>query len=426
MLELESIQLEDEGKKVLYRFNCDARISCYFSKERTIWIRYDSDVSGVPKSLLIIPFLANVLPISWFVGFDISIDEIDEEYLYSVEKIKQIFARHHLVKSSLLHFKKIISNKIEGVRPAILFSGGVDSHFSYISHEAENPLLVTIHGADIRAADRRQFRILQSSIEGSLLIRNGERHLLHTNIRDFYTYRLNLLFDDLDWWGRVQHGLAITGLIAPLSYVYRIDRIYIASSTTKETEAFWGSTPLVDNEIKWAGVCVVHDGYEADRAEKVDALVKYAADRGADLPIKVCYSSGTPALNCSQCDKCCRTILLLVLAGADPNRFGFRASEKIYDAALANLANGYSSELIQYVWNIVLRKINESGKPFVFSNEVDEKKKLAAVAAAIESGNRRPYMRLSRIKKFRYRMQLKYPDIFNKLANFYRFLRSAR
>jgi hypothetical protein len=422
MLDLESIRLEEEGKKVVYRFSCDKSISRYFSKEKTLWVDYDTDVSAVPESLLIIPFLANVLPVSWFLGFDVRVREIDREYHRAIEKIKQIFEQHYSLKGGNLHCKNIIANKVDGSRPVVLFSGGVDSHYSFTGHEAENPLLVTIHGADIRVADNRQFRVLQSAIEQSALVRGQERHLVKSNMRDFYTYRLNLLFDDLDWWGRVQHGLAITGLMAPLSWTHRVARIYIASSTTSETDAFWGSTPLVDNEIKWAGTSVVHDGYEADRAEKVGALVRYAQERNAGLPLKVCYSSRTPALNCSRCDKCCRTILLLILAGADPSRFGFRTSERIYDDALANLSNGYSSQLIQYVWNIVLQQIKEGGRPFIFKDEAAEREKLAAVARAIGANNNRTFTKLSAARKFRYKMQLKYPAAFNRIASLYRSL----
>jgi hypothetical protein len=235
-----------------------------------------------------------------------------------------------------------------------------------------------------------------------------------------------MLFEDLDWWGRMQHGLAITALMAPLSHVYGIDKIYIASSTTKETDAFWGSTPAVDNEIKWAGVSVVHDGYEADRAEKIDTLVKFAEEKEVDFPVKVCYSNRTTALNCSRCDKCCRTILLIILSGTDPNRFGFNTSAKIYDDALANLSGGYPSELIQYVWNIVLQKIKKSGKPFIFSNEKEEKEKIATVARAIEANVRRPYTTLSPLKKLRYRIQLQYPAVFQKATDFYRRFRGTR
>ena len=44
----------------------------------------------------------------------------------------------------------------------------------------------------------------------------------------------------------------------------------------------------------------------------------------------MCYSDIKSDLNCSRCEKCYRTIIGIILANDDPNKYGFTVNENIY------------------------------------------------------------------------------------------------
>lgn len=57
--------------------------------EHKFWNEYQVDMSDVPLSVAVIPFLANVLPIAWLYGAEIHVTEVDEDFLNSVEDIRE-------------------------------------------------------------------------------------------------------------------------------------------------------------------------------------------------------------------------------------------------------------------------------------------------------------------------------------------------
>jgi hypothetical protein len=426
MMRLHKIQYENGGKRIRYQYSIESNIARFF-RDELLYVDYgNTDVSKVPYSMAIIPFLGNMLPISWFIGFEIHVEEMDEDFYYSAELLKTRFVEHYpqiISDKSKLHYKKLVQNKVQTGRPALLFSGGVDSLASYVKHRQEHPHLVTIRGADIRLEDAAQFNILKTAVVDNKWIEKEEKHFIESNVRDFYTYRINLLFDDFDWWGRVQHGLSMISLIAPLSYLYGIDQVYMAASSTAECQIFWGSAPQVDNNIRWANVKVQHDSYDINRADKVNMLVQEARSSGIDVQLKVCYSNRHSSLNCSHCEKCLRTIMLIICSGGDPNLFGFSTSASVYDEVLHKLARGYYSNVMQYVWGVVGERIGKSTDPFVFKDEKEEKNKLEAIRAKIRENGEKAYVNIPRFTKLRYRIQLLFPRLLSNGVAMYRKIR---
>lgn len=104
--------------------------------------------------------------------------------------------------------------------------------------------------------------------------------------------------------------------------------LYIASTYPKYLKGKYtcASDPLIDNNIKFCGVDVIHDGYEFDRQEKVRYLVKQKR-KSFPIELRVCWESSGGS-NCCRCEKCYRTILEIVSEGGDPNEMGFRWHKK--------------------------------------------------------------------------------------------------
>ena len=63
MLKLQNISYEDNGHKIIYDYSVDNNIRKFFNNEHPYYVKYGTDVSGVPDSISVIPFLSNMLPV---------------------------------------------------------------------------------------------------------------------------------------------------------------------------------------------------------------------------------------------------------------------------------------------------------------------------------------------------------------------------
>lgn len=384
-LKLNQITYSDNGKKINYEYDTTYRIQKFFSKENLLYSKYNIDVSETPNSISVIPFLANMLPISWFAGFDIEVNEVDEDFFYAMEKVKSEFQNQYpdYILKGNIKAKKFVKNSISGDRSAMLFSGGVDAYATYIRVFEQKPDLVTIHGADIEIQDKKQWKEFTDFVEGEALLQNNNKEYIETNVRDFYTFEVQLLLKDIGWWGKVQHGLSLIGALAPLSYLYNYKNIYIASSYTKEIDIAWGSTPEVDAKITWANMQVVHDGYDLKRQDKVDLIANSEDNVNSKFRLRVCYSENRIEFNCSNCEKCFRTILGLILNNKNPDDYGFKVNETIYQKFHKILGIGQGSKGVQYFWWELMEKAKENKPFFIFKNAELEAKEIRKIKDGI-------------------------------------------
>jgi len=378
MLKLNKIALSDNGTRINYDYTVQNPIEKYFSKDTVFYAKYGSDLSTVPESILVIPFLSNIMPIAWFAGFDIEVSEIDEDFYNALKKVKIEFEKQfkeYQLKGNLIA-NQIIKNNIKGHKSAMLFSGGVDAYATYIRNYEKSPDLITVLGADIEIKDLSQWKSFTSFIENEPLLKNNQKQYIETNVREFYTYQVELLLKEIGWWGQVQHGLSLIGSLAPISYTNGYTKVFIASSYTKEIDIAWGSTPQIDEKISWAGVQVVHDGYELKRQDKVDLIAKFSNDTNSQFKLRVCYSELRNSFNCSNCEKCFRTILGLILNGENPNNYGFSVDKNVY-ANIFKILNEYgASKGMQYFWWELMEKAKVSNNIFIFENKEIESKQL--------------------------------------------------
>ncbi len=377
-LVLHSISYSDDGKKINYNYTADNAIQKYFVKNKPFYSKYLVDISTMPDSIAVIPFLANMLPIAWYAGFTIEVEEIDEAFYNAQELVKSEFVnRENTIISGSLIAKKIVKNQIKGGKTAMLFSGGVDAYATYIRIYDQKPDLITLLGADIEIADHQQWGDFTDFIENEELLKENHKEYIETNLRDFYTYQVELLLKDIGWWGKVQHGLALVGAIAPLSFLYGYEHIYIASSYTDHIDIDWGSTPQLDEKIRWAdGVSVIHDGYELKRQDKIDLIANFVTTTNTKFRLRVCYSEKRTEFNCSICEKCFRTILGLILNGKNPNDYGFSVDENIYNKFYQVLDIGGASKGVRYFWWELMEKAKSTDDFYVFNNREAEIKQI--------------------------------------------------
>jgi len=316
-----------EDNKLVFNLCCSQTVKKYF-KTDTFYVEYDKNVeiNAVDTSILNIPAVATIITVAWAVGADVYVNELDKNYIDSLAKIKFVFKEFYPQFSCVtdLYVNKVVSNQFNNEKQSnygLLFSAGLDSLTSFVRHKDKNPELLTIWGADIPICERDFWEKVKKQINlfgnsngvNTSFIKSNVRQLLNSNLlaRD---YKVS------GWWGSIYHSLILLGLVAPLTVIKGIGTVLIAATHTRELKGPWGSHPLIDNNIAWADVKVVHDGYELSRQEKLKYLIKHSPKSLSHL--RVCYSSHS-RYNCGRCEKCLRTITALILEGEDPNNYNF-------------------------------------------------------------------------------------------------------
>lgn len=320
------------GKRIEISYIITEDITKYFFEARTFFAEYDDDISFIPKSIAIVPFLCDILPVVWVTDSIIVLDSIDEDFYNSIEKFKQGYINMYPSVSfrGNLHYTKLEKNTTIGNNTALFFSGGVDAFSSLIAHIEETPILVSLWGSDVKLDDFEGWENVQTSIKKVGEQFSLQTHFIKTNFRSIVnTGVITSLIQHTgeEWWHGFQHGIGLIGHVAPLAYVKGIKTTYIASSYTAEMPHTCASDPTIDNYVKFCGSNVVHDQYDYSRQMKVESICRYAKNTGQEIKLHVCWiSSG--GKNCCCCEKCYRTILAIIAAGNNPNDFGFHVDKK--------------------------------------------------------------------------------------------------
>ncbi len=337
MIVLNSHKFSAGGRRIDFQYTVSGKALLFLRPEESFFIQYDEDVSSCPPSLLVVPFLANFAPIAWFGGFDIEVPEVDEAFNGSLVNLRDEFQKmypSHRLTGQVIS-RQVARNHWESERVLQLFSGGLDAYDTLIRHRGKPLELVTIQGADVDLTDAKQWSERQRHITSDPLPAQFIHHTIRANLRTFYTVEVELRLA-FQWWGRVQHGLGLVGLLAPLSYLRRSNTGIIASTFNYSTA--WGSTKKTDEKISWAGFQCIHDGALAGRQEKTREVVAFTLAQKTPVTLSVCYSEKERDGNCGKCEKCYRTITNLIVAGGDPRNFGFPLTDQIFSDIFNKMA----------------------------------------------------------------------------------------
>lgn len=416
MFKLNKITFSDQGRTIAYDYEVAATVAQYFKKKEPYFVTYDRDISAVPKSIAVIPLLANVMPIAWFVGFDVFVDELDATFYESLGNLRAEFAKHfpEIKTEGKLQAGQLIQNNFTGNEKALLFSGGLDSFESLTRNLDSDPFLVSVLGADIEIADTKRWNDFKRFNTEEKIVNDARLCYVTSNLRTFYTYQVDLLVN-VGWWGKIQHGMALIGLIAPLSYRNGIRTILIASSNTGEVSFGWGSTSETDEMVKWSNTNVIHDGFEFRRTEKIENIVAFAKRTGHHVKLRVCYSELRTGYNCSICTKCQRTMLGIILCGENPNDYGFNVPDHFYELILGNFnENAVMTTGVLYEWRCLQDKARAAENLFVIKNKTAEQDKIDTFAelALGEMVNKNAGRQLAS-KKMKYVIMSRFPKMFN-------------
>lgn len=390
--------------KVIYKYKITGPWNEAFNKTETYYIEYSIDISNVPKSVLIIPLIANILPIAWIYDAEINSPFCDKDFFDSIKDFKNGYSNMY----PMLSFKGDL--KVDSIEQndeqnkngaAAFFSGGVDAFNTLVCHRNENISLITLWGSDISLNDVEGWNNVLNHLRQTANKFGINYITVKTSFRKFINEQIltqKVRESGDGWWHGFQHGIGIISHAAPIMYAEKKKIVYIASSFTADVrgKVTCASDPTIDNQVRFCGSQVYHDGYEYNRQMKIHNIVNYCNNTSDKLSLRVCWESDGGG-NCCNCEKCWRTILGLYAEGCNPNEFGFNYSNKhlmslaikmkygnnqlfselrykpIQDAMRKNVKKDKLPRSIRWFYDIDISKINEKHSWYIFLLSVKQR-----------------------------------------------------
>lgn len=321
-------EIEVRGSRVDYHFQVTGILKPYFSTD-TMYIEYQEDMTMVPKSIMVAPFVASLIPLMWVTNTVMWVEEIDKTFYYAILRLHDAYQRlypHYPLKGNLVP-ARFVDNRLDAKRESLLlFSGGLDANCTYVRIRNTKPLLFNIQGwykrlEDADKAAEADIRDVASFAQKEGLDSTFAKSNFAVVVNEsLWTKTIRPKFGD-SWWHGFNHSMAFISIAIPLAYLKGIKTIYIASSVPMGEYCMCASHVTTDSEFRYAGIghCV-HDGSELSRQDKVRTVVEYQKTSGKPYLMRVCSFNDH---NCCECEKCFRTVLGLVAEAVDVRDFGF-------------------------------------------------------------------------------------------------------
>ena len=266
---------------------------------------------------------------AWATGASVYVNTVDKKYLESLKRIqaqvKKWFPYFPLIDDAEIQAKDIVKSplKKDYRNYILLFSGGIDSLFTYVRHKEKRPILVSFWGADVPLEEYKFWRRFSSKLKNFADYEKAEIRFVRTNARLVLNRETFKLKHKIDPWGKIMHGLMLTSLCVPLTSIKKASKLIIASPGKGVKD---GTNILIGSRLMWRNTKVIVDGYSIDRQEKVRY---FSGSNQENLKyLRVCYSRFYED-NCGYCEKCLRTIIGLIAEGIDPTRANFNIKNNI-------------------------------------------------------------------------------------------------
>ncbi len=217
--------------------------------------------------------------------------------------------RYHAIEISP---ERVLDQKHPRQENAIAaFSGGVDSTFTVLRYAAPGnvrsvvsyPLhaVLVVHGFDVDVYNTTDFQKLVTRVRPLADELGLDLRQIRTNSRDL---RLQ------DWEDSC--GLELAACMHMYAHEFNIGLIG-SSNPYDELDLPWGSNPITDHMMSGDRFAILHDGAGFSRTEKVAQIMTHPL---ACKTLKVCWTNPDQAENCGNCEKCVRTQLNFLAAGA--------------------------------------------------------------------------------------------------------------
>ena len=194
------------------------------------------------------------------------------------------------------------SDKNVAAGTALLFSGGVDSFYSLLRGRFRPEQLVFVWGYDIPLEDKLRMDAFYKTFLETAATMKVKPVLIKTNLRKHALVEAR-------FWMQI-HGGALTAIGHLMSGM--VGDLMISSTHPYSMNMPWGSHWRIDELWSSANLHVTHVGAEHARSDK---LREIASEPVVQKHLRVCLENNSPTGNCSRCEKCLRTMLVLFQCG---------------------------------------------------------------------------------------------------------------
>ena len=356
-------------QRVDYYFDASEPLKKWFLPDLHMFVQYDFAVQTIPAGILIIPFLGNVMQIAWLTDAQVFVDTIDKTFFESLPRLRDAYRK--MYPNCPLNGEICVENLEDnshatGANFAQMYTGGLDATTTFVRHYQEKPILIQEYGffderffiGEDYASDEKSERNFASDAKAAKCfaeMHGAKTAFIRSNYGTFIKstvlnkYYQHLLGDD--FWHGLHHAMALLSAAAPVCYKSKVKTLYIASSFSVGNTYPCASDPTTDNEFRFAGTCVCHDGYELTDQDKARLAVAFQRKYGASLPLRVCSWNDH---NCCSCEKCLRRILQINAEGGNPANFGFH-----FDSSVLDITERYLWKEIQF---FTAKNIDKWGK----------------------------------------------------------------
>ncbi|MEX0923952.1 MAG: hypothetical protein WDZ84_14385 [Rhodovibrionaceae bacterium] len=191
------------------------------------------------------------------------------------------------------------------------FSGGVDSWYSLLKNAERVTHLLLVRGFDIGLDNAALWQSTRTRIAEVAAAMGLRLIVCETNLRELADARRADWGKpcDFDFWGQCLHGAALAAISLALPRSF--GGLIVPATHSEDQLKPWGSSPQLDPLWSNERMRIRHDGCEAGRTEKVQAI---SGSRLALQSLRVCHND-LAETNCGRCEKCIRTMLALRLSG---------------------------------------------------------------------------------------------------------------
>lgn len=347
---IELVRIVVDGDTVNYEIHDNTGMSLLQKDKIDAWIKfYNAEAFGfkpheMPESVLAIPVVLYLLPVTWFYGVNLVLDGIDKILYDDLDTIYETYSRFYgpfrKEWRGKVCAKEIVDNRLPASRyeNIVFYSGGIDAIHAGMNHQGKTTVLVSIPDVENKSKSEgplrdEKFALLKEFAEltgsGWLLIANNFNKGIFNGIRKIAKVN-NLPY--IRKYAVVGRYLANLCSVAPFAYAMGIKSLVMGSGF-EESEDYmgWakdGTSNFLSSSFKFAGISFAEqDGLYTRRSQK--ALNIVSAFKGHDKQPRIWGCFEDSGEQCGKCYKCIRTQLNLLCAGENPKDWGFtRFDEK--------------------------------------------------------------------------------------------------
>lgn len=353
-------------------------------KNLEVWVKYHHadnfifSLQSLPESILNIPILFYLMPVTWFYGVDLVVPSIDKTLYNNLPNIHRMYSKIYGPFKQEWSGKVISEVVVENRMPEsrfdniVFFSGGVDAVHAGINNSGKKNVLVSVPSIESMEKTKKEnsgkdflevkSHLIQefSTVSGSdwLLITNNFQDAVFDDVKIGHelknSFGLNseaFCFDG--WFGIKYLGNLLS--VAPFAYALGVKNLIMGSSFEQLENNYAsnldGSNPELTNSFKFAGISFSEqDGLYLRRSQKVKDIVEWCKKRNKYAKLWTCFNDDTE--QCGVCIKCIRTQLNILCVEENPANWGF---EKFNEKKFSRLIRSYQycERNLCWLWDII-------------------------------------------------------------------------